>query len=157
MQLKAAAPEELGTGYPAEGRGVLAGCPGWPGSRGPKAGVAGRGASPIQLHQQSVGQVLPPLSTSAPNLQSCAVPSHVLFAPRHVPAPDRAGVGWCRDLHGAVGAGAGCSRLAVLGPCWKRGRPLIHIVLAVLFLLSSPGLTPLFFTAGLFFFVVVVF
>lgn len=32
---------------------MLAGCPGWPGSRGPEAGVAGRGASPIQLHQQS--------------------------------------------------------------------------------------------------------
>lgn len=32
---------------------MLAGCLGWPGSRGPEAGVAGRGAYPIQLHQQS--------------------------------------------------------------------------------------------------------
>lgn len=32
---------------------MLAGCLGWPGSRGPEAGVAGQGASPIQLRQQS--------------------------------------------------------------------------------------------------------
>lgn len=127
---EAAAPEELRTGCPAEGPGML---------QRVRAGQGGSWRLPWQ------DRLLPPSSCTSKVSSmghSCSQPlvlcrSLVLFLPSltHAPAPDRAGVARCQDL---CRDSWGCiwrSRLAGLGPCWKRGQPLIHVVLAVLFLL----------------------
>lgn len=82
VQLKTAALEELWMGYSTVGWGMLAGCLGWLVGRGPEAGVAGKGASPIQmLQERKLHRVDPSAHYFCSKPVLCIVPSHALFAP----------------------------------------------------------------------------
>ena len=156
LQLKADAPEELRRGCPAEGRGMLAGGPSRPGAGAPRLAWQDEVLSPTQLQQQ--GELCGAAPSTAPHF--CSEPVVVCSSLSRSLCPHArscCGLSRTGTMPRPVRGGAGCSGPAVLGPRWKRGQPLIHTVLAVLFLLSSPGLTPLFLTAGLFFLLLLLF
>lgn len=107
------------------------------GGQGPR-GWHGRDASPIQMHQErKLHRADPSAHHFCSKPMSCIIPSHTLFAPvSSCSRLSRNGV-MLRPVQGLLEV---CSSWA----CWKRAQLLIHIVLAFLFLLSSPGLTPIF-------------